>query len=259
MKIANQYYTIYRANALDILPRITADCIVTDPPYLLTSGGNTNHANRMGGAFGKGRYNNNGAIVECPNKWPEFMKPMFDCLRSPGHAYFMANDKNQFEMQAEAMRAGFYFHNLLNWRKGTCTQNRWYMKDTEYIGFFGKGEAFAINDCGSKQSADIPQRDESHEFLPLDADGNKESHPTEKPVRLMRHYILNSTKKGESVLDPFMGTGTTGVAAIMEGRHFIGMELSEKWFQVAKARLDKAVRQINGGETGHGLRQVELF
>lgn len=259
MKIETPHYTIYQGNALDILPQLQADCIVTDPPYLLTSGGNTDHASRIGGAFGKGKYNNNGKIVDCPHEWPEFMKPMYDALRSPGHAYFMANDKNQFEMQYEAMQAGFYFHNLLNWRKGTCTQNRWYMKDTEYIGFFGKGEAFAINNCGSKQSADIPQRDESGEYLPAGEDGSKDHHPTEKPVRLMRHYILNSTQKGESVLDPFMGSGTTGVAAIMEGRRFIGIEMNAKWFGVAQARLDKAVRNLLGGEFGHGLEQIEMF
>lgn len=245
MKIETPHYTIYLGNALEVLPQIPqADLLLTDAPYKLTAGGNTNHASRMGGAFGAGRYDNGGEIVDCPHEWPEFMKPCFDHLKSPGHAYFMANDKNQFEMQYEARQAGFRFHNLLNWRKGTCTQNRWYMKDTEYIGFFFKGEAFAINNCGSKQSAYVPQRDESHEFLPLDGEGKPESHPTEKPVDLMRHYIGNSSQIGQVVSDPFMGSGTTGVAAIMEGRRFVGIEINEKWFHVARQRLEKAVRMI---------------
>lgn len=243
MKIETDHYAIYLGNAVELLKELPpCDLLLTDPPYKLTAGGNTNHASRMGGAFGAGRYNNGGEIVECPHEWPEFMKPCFDHLKTPGHAYFMANDKNQFEMQSEALKAGFRFHNLLNWQKGSCTQNRWYMKDTEYIGFFFKGAAFSINDCGAKQSIYMPQTDESHEFLPLDKEGKPESHPTEKPVDLMRFYIRNSSQRGQVVSDPFMGSGTTGVAAMMEGRKFIGVEISEKWFRVAHQRLERAVR-----------------
>lgn len=67
------------------------------------------------------------------------------------------------------------------------------------------------------------------------------NHPTEKSVDLCRWLIRTYTNKGETVLDATMGSGTTGVAAILEDRKFIGIERDEKYFYIAKARIDKAI------------------
>jgi site-specific DNA-methyltransferase (adenine-specific) len=66
-------------------------------------------------------------------------------------------------------------------------------------------------------------------------------HPTQKPVGVMRWSI--SKTKGETILDPFMGSGTTGVAAIQMGRDFIGIEREEKYFDIACKRIAEAQRQ----------------
>ena len=68
-------------------------------------------------------------------------------------------------------------------------------------------------------------------------------HPTEKPRRLMSEIIADFTNAGQTILDPFMGSGTTGVAAVMAGRKFIGIEQNESYFELACERLDKAQRQ----------------
>jgi DNA modification methylase len=68
-------------------------------------------------------------------------------------------------------------------------------------------------------------------------------HPTEKPRRLMSEIIADFTNAGQTILDPFMGSGTTGVAAVMAGRKFIGIEQNEAYFDLACSRLDKAQRQ----------------
>jgi DNA modification methylase len=67
-----------------------------------------------------------------------------------------------------------------------------------------------------------------------------EQHPTVKPVELAAHFIRLHTRPGEVVLDPFMGSGTTGVAAVQEGRSFIGMELDPKYYEMAKNRIASA-------------------
>lgn len=69
--------------------------------------------------------------------------------------------------------------------------------------------------------------------------GNKK-HPTEKPVKLMQILIANSSKPGDVVMDCFMGAGSTGVACVIGGRDFIGIEIDEKYFNVAKERIDEA-------------------
>ena len=68
-------------------------------------------------------------------------------------------------------------------------------------------------------------------------------HPAEKPVTMMRFLVDNSTQAGATVADPFMGSGTTGVAAIAAGRKFIGIEQDPEWFALSCERIDNAYRQ----------------
>lgn len=68
-------------------------------------------------------------------------------------------------------------------------------------------------------------------------------HPTEKPVSLMKELVSLFTNKGQTILDPFMGSGTTGVACVKLGRKFIGIELEEKYFGIACERIRKAYDQ----------------
>ena len=78
-------------------------------------------------------------------------------------------------------------------------------------------------------------------------DKEKWGHPTIKPLNIMRTLVFNSSKEGQTVLDPFMGSGTTAIACIKERRHFIGFELSKEYF-------DKAVRRIKAEQA-----QLTLF
>lgn len=223
---------LYHVDALQQLaamPEGIADMLCTDPPYPLTSGGQpeTKGHRLMSGCFKRGNYDNGGAFFGTMPKWAEFMPLLYRSLKDGGHAYIMCNDKNLLDMLRTAESAGFRFHNMLTWRKGTVTPNRWYMKSKEFTGFFYKGRARAINDCGSACDVYVPQTDVTQ-------------HPTEKPPLLMQMYIRNSTQPGQTVLDPFMGTGTTGVAAKGIGRNFIGMENDRQWYDIAQSRIDAA-------------------
>jgi DNA modification methylase len=70
--------------------------------------------------------------------------------------------------------------------------------------------------------------------IPHAEDGD---HPTQKPIPLMEFFIRNHTWEGDTILDPFMGCGTTGVAALKHGRNFIGIEIDEGYFKVAESRI----------------------
>lgn len=70
-------------------------------------------------------------------------------------------------------------------------------------------------------------------------------HPTQKPL-LILYKILETLKDVETIIDPFMGSGSTGVACINTNRNFIGIEKDEKYFQIAKKRIDEAVENYNG-------------
>jgi site-specific DNA-methyltransferase (adenine-specific) len=220
--------TLYLGDAREIAPTLgTVDCIVSDIPYPLESGGNT--TGEMGGKFAVGTYDNSGAIIPCDIEFSEIMALSAACLPH-GHAYFMVNNRHVANAENAALAAGFRFHNWLVWDKGTGTPNRWYMKNCEFTLFVFRGAAKYINDCGSRQLIKCPN-----------VMGGE--HDTQKPVPLMEHYISNSTKPGDIVFDPFAGSGTTGIAALNLGRRFIGIEIVPAFFDIACRRIEQAQRQ----------------
>ena len=74
--------------------------------------------------------------------------------------------------------------------------------------------------------------------------GWNREHPTEKPVGLMKWILYNYTHEGDTILDPFMGSGTTGVACVQTGRNFIGIEIEPKYFEIAERRIHDAQQQM---------------
>ena len=144
----------------------------------------------------------------------------------------MINGRNLAELQTKAEKVGFIFQQLLVWDKGNATPNKWYLQACEFILMLRKGGAKNINNLGTKTLLTIPN-----------IHGNK-LHPTEKPVSLMEILIDNSTKTNEIVLDPFMGSGTTGVACKLLNRKFIGMELDEEYFDIACERIKNETKQL---------------
>lgn len=221
-------YTLMQGDVREWLQSIadeSIDLIVTDPPYPVISGGSgkTDSAHqRPAGMLAK----NDGKIFENNDiSFSEYLPDLFRVLKDRSHMYFMVNFLNLEEAMAEVRRAGFQIHNLLVWEKNNATPNRWYMKNCEYVIFARKGPAKAIRNKGSKT---VHQCD--------NIIGNK-SHPTEKPVALLSRYIANSSEPGDAVLDPFMGTGSCGVAALLLRRRFVGIEIDENYYEVALERI----------------------
>lgn len=222
--------TLYLGDMRKILPALGPfDALITDPPYKVTSGG----FGRLEGGFSgwiKDSYDNKGAIVACDLTWGDWLPISYAALRSDAHAYIFSNDRNLTEARSAAEAAGFEFHRLLVWDKKTALPNRWYIQNCEFILFIRKGKAFQIGEPGTMALQSMFQRDAS-------------PHPTEKPVPLLEVYARNSTAPNESVLDPFMGSGSTGVACARLGRHFVGIELEERYFDIACERIANAQNQ----------------
>lgn len=224
--------TLYLGDCRDILPTLeAADLVCTDPPYLVSKGGFASNLQLEGGFGGwMKEYGNQGDIVDCELAFADWMPLVFAALNERCQAYFMSNGRNVKAMQVAAEDAGFRLHTLLVWDKRAALPNKYYQNVTEFGLFMFKGKARTINDPASKNLVSIFQRDES-------------KHPTEKPVELMRFWIGNSTQSGDIVLDPFMGSGTTGVAALQLGRGFVGIEKDADYFDIACKRIEDAQRQ----------------
>ena len=103
------------------------------------------------------------------------------------------------------------------------------MSQFEYILFLSKGQSRNINNCGTSDILSVPNKKQK------DLNG-KNLHDTEKPVELMKILIENSSKEGDWVLDPFCGINATGVACKELNRNYIGFEIDENYFKIAKER-----------------------
>lgn len=209
------------------IPDNSVDLIITDPPYRGISGGKAGKKNQPSGILTQ----NDGKLFQHNNIKPEAWFPeLYRVLKPKSHCYIMTNTINLRTYLNLANECGFLLHNLLVWQKNNATPNKWYMKNAEYILFLRKGSQKFINHMGSKTV---------HSF----ANVKTRRHPTEKPISLMEFYIKNSSKPAEVVFDPFMGSGTTGVACMNTGRNFIGIELDEKYFDIACKRIEDVLKE----------------
>jgi site-specific DNA-methyltransferase (adenine-specific) len=210
------------------LPDGSIDLILTDPPYKIVSGGCTNKGggatsgilSRTADEVRKGTLFKHNSIT-----FAEWLPEVFRVLKKDSHCYIMINGRNLSELQAECEKVGFKYQNLLVWNKGNLTPNKWYMNQCEFILMLRKGKAKNIRNMGTSTLINIPN------II------GKKVHPTEKPTALMELLITNSTDDGETVLDPFMGSGKTGVACINTGRKFIGIELDKQYFEIAEKKI----------------------
>lgn len=110
------------------------------------------------------------------------------------------------------------------------------MSQFEYILFFRKGKGIRINNCGTSDILSVPNTKSK------DKNG-KNLHDTEKPVELMQILVENPSKENDIVIDPFMGIGSTGLACVNTNRKFIGIELDNNYYDIAKNRLSKQLNQ----------------
>lgn len=208
------------------------DLIVTDPPYKTITGGDVDGENSV---RPKGCLSGNRKLFEHQNdiQISQWMPELFRVLKDNSHCYIFTNSLNLNSMLNEAFSAGFKLHNILVWEKNNCTPSQFYMKNCEYILFLRKGKAKWINNIGESKTV--------HKYNNIIG---RKLHPTQKPVELLRFYIENSSAPGDTVMDPFMGSGSTGVAAVQSGRGFIGVEIDPKYYDISLERILDARKEM---------------
>ena len=218
-------------NAIDFMKTLedeSVDLIVTDPPYKVTARGNAGNS----GGMMQSKLSMQGRIFKHNDVRPmEYIPEFYRLLKDGSHCYIMTNHVNLQEMLNTATECGFHFIKSLIWNKGNKIMGQFYMSQFEYILFFRKGKGKKINKCGTSDILSVPNKKTKGE------DG-KNIHDTEKPVELMKILIENSSQENELVLDPFMGVGATIIACKDLNREYIGIELDEKYYNIACNRID---------------------
>lgn len=210
---------IKQGDCLELMKEIpdgSVDAIICDPPYCV--GVSSNGLKSSFSDFNLMRP----FFEQCFNEWQRLLK-------DGGHAY-CCTDWRTYPFLYPIIIKYLGVKNLIVWDYGWLKTGNWYRYAHELIMFAVKGKgkrAFAVTETDVWRIRCV-------NFT------KPKLHPAEKPVELMKKMIANSTAAGDVVLDPFMGSGTTGVACLNTGRKFIGFELDETFFKVAQKRIDEA-------------------
>ena len=221
---------IYQGDCLELMRHIpdkSVDLIVTDPPYRIITGGTPVDEHKRP----RGVLEANKDLFSSIPSFKDWIPMAHRILKEGSHCYVFVNFLNLSDLLTESVKAGFRLHNLLVCEKNNCTPSQYYMKNCEYVLFMRKGRSEYINNIGASKTV--------HKFCNIIG---KKQHPTEKPCDLIEFYIKNSSVVGGFVFDPFMGSGTTAIAAINTGRNWLGIEKDEKYYQVALERIEKRLR-----------------
>lgn len=203
------------------IPDKSIDLIVTDPPYKVITGGKNKTNENYGVLSTQDNFGFKPVDIE------NYIQDLYRILKDDSHIYIFCNTLNLENYLTKIRKSGFKLHNVIIWDKKRNSPNRWYMKGLEYIIFARKGKAKSINDKSSK------------DILSISNKGQSKYHPTGKPTELLEILIRNSSDENGIVLDPFMGSGSAGVACKQLNRKFIGIELDETYFNIAKERIER--------------------
>ena len=207
--------TLYLGDCLEILPTLapgSVDAVVTDPPYGVEyKGKTTKHSRNVGGAYERGDSNTAG---------PEFIK------RWHGRAVVYPGTRIAFDYP-KPIEMGFVYC------PSGAGLGRWGFITGHPILYYGN-DPYLQKCLGHRPNGFIS-------FATQPPNG----HPCPKPVQWMTFAVEKATTQlGESVLDPSMGSGTTGVACARLGRRFIGIELEPKYFAIAKRRIQDELKKV---------------
>lgn len=255
---------------LDYVPSGSVDMTVTSPPYdNLRSYGDT-------------------LDDWCPATWSRVLSALWRVTVPGGVVVWVVGDAtingsetgSSFRQALDALAIGFRLHDTMIWNKGGFSAvgalATRYAPVFEYMFIFSKGAPKTFNPIKDKPNkwagtknhgtvrvdndvrkpvsnnrviADLGQRYNIWEIPPQRQRGDGR-HPAPFPEALARDHILSWSKPGDTVLDPFLGSGTTGVAALATGRSFIGIERNSTYFQIAEERIRAAEMSVLAKDVG---------
>jgi len=242
-KSVSRDFTLLHGDCLELLSQFEFkfDTIFADPPYFLSNGGISYYAGKVVNVD-KGEWDKGGSIErmnEFNHKWIGLCR---EKLKDHGTIWISGTYHNIFSVANSLTELGFKILNVITWEKTNPPPNiscRYFTYSTEFIIWARKWPKKPHNFNyelmrhlnGGKQMTDVWR-------LPAIAPWEKScgKHPTQKPLALMTRILLASTSPGDWVLDPLAGSSTTGIAATLTGRRFLGIEREKEYVEMSKAR-----------------------
>jgi len=241
---------LFHGDCLQLLsrfPRNSIDMIFADPPYFLSNGGITCHAGRMV-SVNKGKWDVSQGIEENHKFNLAWLSECQQVLTNDGVIWVSGTAHVIFSVGFAMQQLGFKILNDIIWFKPNASPNlscRYFTHSTETVIWAAKNQKskHTFNYELMKQLSNGKQMRNLWEISPPQPKEKIHGkHPTQKPLKLLERTLLASTNEGGVVLDPFNGSGSTGVAALKLGRKYIGIELSEEYLDLTIKRLEDESR-----------------
>ena len=237
-------------SALRKIKTESIDLIFADPPYFLSNDGITCQGGKMV-SVNKAGWDKLGRGRKAPitekhtfnRRWIRMCKRV---LQKNGSIWISGTLHNIYSIGMALEQEGFKIINNITWQKTNPPPNLacrcfthstetilWAKKDDKKSRHFFDYQAMKLMN-GGKQMKDVWTGS-----LTKPSEKKEGKHPTQKPEYLLDRIVLASTEAGQVILDPFCGSGTTGVSALRFGRRFIGIDNCEEYLQITKKRLEK--------------------
>lgn len=249
---------IYSGNCIIIMEEEIAkksiDLVYADPPYNI-SGKTLNLVNNTtGGPFYKMNEDwdtwEDNEYLEFTDQW---ISQCYRVLKDNGSMYVSCTYHNIGELIISAKKCGFRHKNIITWYKTNAMPSitkRTFTHATEFVCWFVKGKNWQFNyqelkkfnprkakDGKDKQMRDMIELPIVQGKERIRGENGRAMHPTQKPEKLLEMVIIASSSRGNLILDPFFGTGTTGIVASRLGRNWIGIEKKLEYVNIAEKRF----------------------
>ncbi len=205
------------------IPNKSVDLVITDPPYLIDTVGSGLYSQKDKQYIKELNFMKDGFSKEILDEICRVMKKI--------NLYIFCSQKQIIPLLDYFVREKKCNWNIITWHKTNpipACGNK-YLTDTEYVLFFREKGVKIYGDYQTKFT---------YYLTPLNQkDKIKYNHPTIKPLNIIQNFIINSSKEGEIVLDPFMGSGTTAIACINTNRNYIGFEIDKGYYDIILERI----------------------
>jgi len=251
----NGSITLYNADCLEVLASIaenSIDMIFADPPYMLSNNGFTCKNGKMA-KVNKGEWDKSAGFEEDTIFHNEWITACRRVLKPEGTIWISGTYHSIYQCGYLLQKNDFHILNDIAWFKPNASPNlscRLFTASHETILWARKDKnakhTFNYEEMKNGLFPEDKLKNENTQMrsvwsIPSPKNAEKEhgKHPTQKPLDLLKRIVLSSTNKGDVVLDPFCGSGTTGAACKCIGeRAFIGVEIDEGFCEIAKGRLE---------------------
>lgn len=240
---------LLKGDCIEILNRArehSVDMIFADPPYFLSNGGITCHAGKMV-SVNKGKWDKSMGAKENHEFILKWLETCQRVLKPNGTIWVSGTTHVIYSVGFAMQELGFKILNDIIWYKRNAPPNlscRYFTHSTEVVLWAAKNNKskhWFDYQLMKKMNQGKQMRNVWEISSPSAQEKKFGKHPTQKPVDLLKRIILASTRERDLVIDPFCGSSTTGVAAILLNRNYVGIDMEEDYLQLSAKRLKEAL------------------